>query len=118
MPASKVSLSWCLRLARRYSERGTFIAETDGQVVSMAATEAETRDLAQIGAVHTRRGFRTRGLARAVVSALSADRLNAGRAQPKRRAMLVARRDSTPALKGYASIGFAHWDDYRMTRLK
>ena len=118
MPASQVSRSWCLRLARRYIERGTFIAEQHGQVISMAATEAETPDLAQIGAVYTRRGYRTRGLARAVVSALSADHLDAKRAQPKRRAMLTVRRDNTPALRAYASIGFAHWEDYRMTKLK
>jgi GNAT superfamily N-acetyltransferase len=111
-PPGYISKAWCLRLARRYVEQGTFVGECDGKLVSMAATEAEIPQVAQIGAVYTAPGYRGRGLARAVVSALCQEKLKI-----RPRVALVVRLENAPARHAYDALGFQHWDDYRMCRL-
>ena len=112
-PPQRISKPWCLRLARRYIARGTYLAERQGRIVSMVATEADIPQVTQIGAVYTSLPYRRCGLAKGVVSALCAEKL-----RDRERVALVVRRDNQPALSVYQALGFQHWDDYRMTRLK
>ena len=118
VPKRQVGEAWCVRLAKRYIAQGTYVAEQEGHLVSMAAVEAQTRDLYQVGAVYTQRAYRARGLARAVVSRLCQDLLRPDPAGAIRRAMLTVSVENQPALKAYASIGFQRWDDFRMCRLR
>ncbi|MBN1399251.1 MAG: GNAT family N-acetyltransferase [Anaerolineae bacterium] len=108
----QISKAWCLRLARRYIERGAFVAECDGKLVSMVATEADIPQVTQLGAVYTVPSYRGRGLAKAVVSALCQEKL-----QIRPQVVLDVRMDNAPARHAYDALGFQHWDDYRMCRL-
>ena len=113
VPAKRVNRSWCLHMARRYVREGTYLVEREGQVVSMAATEARAPGLAQIGAVYTQKGYRSRGLAKGVVWAICRELL-----QDCDRVTLTVDVDNAPALKAYAALGFQRWDDYRMSRFR
>ncbi|MFO7917797.1 MAG: GNAT family N-acetyltransferase [Anaerolineae bacterium] len=110
-PPARINPSWCTYIAERYVERGTFVAQRKGRVVSMAAIEATIPELSQIGAVYTRKGYRNRGLARGVVSALCEEELC-----HKERVTLTVKVDNEPALKAYGDLGFRHLADYRMGR--
>lgn len=110
-PPAHINRSWCIHIAQRYVERGTFVAERDGRLVSMAAVEATIPELSQIGAVYTQREYRNLGLARGVVSAACVKELH-----HKERVTLTVKVDNEPALKAYADLGFRHLDDYRMCR--
>ncbi|MFP3896925.1 MAG: GNAT family N-acetyltransferase [Anaerolineales bacterium] len=110
-PPARINRSWCTYIAERYVERGAFVAERLGRIVSMAAVEATIPQLSQIGAVYTRREYRNMGLARGVVSGLCEEELC-----HKERVTLTVGVDNEPALKAYADLGFRHLDDYRMGR--
>lgn len=110
-PSSRINPSWCIYIAERYVKRGTFVAEREDRIVSMAAVEAAIPGLSQIGAVYTRKGYRNMGLARGVVSALCEEEL-----RRKERVTLTVKVDNEPALKAYADLGFRHLYDYRMCR--
>lgn len=112
-PTSRVNRSWCLHMAKRYVSEGACVAEREGQVVSMVAIEARAPGLAQIGAVYTQRGHRSRGLAKGVVSAICQELLH-----DTQRVTLTVNVENAPALKAYAALGFRRWDDYRMSRFR
>ncbi len=112
-PPSRINRSWCTHIAKKYVRRGTFIAEREGRIVSVAAVEATIPKLSQIGAVYTRKGYRNRGLARGVVSALCEEELHC-----KERVTLTVKVDNEPALKAYGDLGFRHLHDYRMCRFR
>jgi uncharacterized protein len=111
--AFQISHAWCVEIAEQYVRAGAYVAEYEGQVVSMVATEATIPGLAQIGAVFTMGHLRSQGLARGVVSAICQDKL-----QKCERVTLVVKEGNRPALRAYESLGFRHWEGYRMARLR
>jgi uncharacterized protein len=64
---------------RPLRERRVWVAEVDGEIESVALTNAEIRDGAMIGGVYTKPKARGQGLSQAVISALSAELLALGR---------------------------------------
>jgi predicted GNAT family acetyltransferase len=85
---------------RVYSLR-TYVVETQGRLVSAAATSAETLSGAMIGGVWTLPGEREHGYSTKAVAALSAELLAEGR-QPS----LFYLEDNAPAAHVYKKIGF------------
>ena len=110
-PRERVDHAWCLWIAKRYIGRGAFVAERDGHLVSMVAVEAVIPELSQIAAVYTTKGYRGRGLAKGVVSAICEDQLLS-----RPRVTLTVKTDNAPALCVYRALGFRRWTDYRMSR--
>ena len=113
VPAMQVNISWCVQIARRYVLDGVYLAERDGQAVAMVAVEARIPQVSQIAAVFTRRGFRSRGLAKGVVSAICEEELATAPL-----VALTVRKDNLPALKAYADLGFRPYTDYRMSNFR
>lgn len=104
---------WARRVARRYIEDGTFLAEEQGEVVSMAAVEVDIPQLSVAAAVYTRRGFRRRGYAKSVVSALAADVF-----RTKPLLALTVREENVGALRAYQALGFRPVGVYRFVTLR
>ncbi|MCC6166568.1 MAG: GNAT family N-acetyltransferase [Caldilineaceae bacterium] len=84
--------------------------KADGEVLSAALTNAETRDLAMIGGVYTPPQWRNRGLSQVVCSALCADLLATGK-----RPVLYWHNPS--AGRVYARLGFRLRGVWRSARL-
>lgn len=83
-----------------------WLAETAGQILSVALTNAETRELAMIGGVYTPLTRRGQGLSQAVCSALCAD-LIAAQKQP------VLYWDTPAAGAVYRKLGFHSTGQWR-----
>lgn len=112
-PSYQISFAWCREIAEQYIRAGAYVAEREGEVVTMVATEASIPGLAQIGAVFTAGHLRGQGLARGVVSAICQDKL-----KNCSKVTLVVRDDNQAALRAYQSLGFQRWEGYRMVRLR
>jgi ribosomal protein S18 acetylase RimI-like enzyme len=108
IPRHVVPPRWARRIARRYIEDGTYLAEEDGEVVSMAAVEVDIPQLSVAAAVYTRRAWRRRGYAKSVVSALAEDAL-----RTKRLVALTVREENEAAQRAYHTLGFRAVDVYR-----
>ncbi len=104
---------WAFQLAARYIECGTYIGFCDDLPVSMAVREASIPGYTHVGAVYTTPEYRGHGLARCTVAALCAESLMAGD-----RITLYVKRENTPALHIYESLGFERWGDYTMCVLQ
>lgn len=113
VPPQRVSKAWCLDIARRYIAKGAFVAERDGQIVSMAAVEARARAICQIGAVYTVEAHRSQGHAKRVVSALCLEQFRAAE-----QITLTVRKDNASALRVYETLGFRPLAAYRIARLR
>jgi ribosomal protein S18 acetylase RimI-like enzyme len=94
------SLAGMLR-ERRTTAYGLFIGDL---LVSVAYTLIETDDVAVIGGVFTREGFRNRGFAASVVSKLAYHVAKGGKT-----ASLYVREDNKPAIRVYEKIGFKEY---------
>ncbi len=88
-------------VAGRLRTMRTYVAETTGQLVSVASTSAEVATAAMIGGVWTAPEERGRGYSTAVVSELARELVREGR-QP----YLFYLIDNQPAARVYARIGF------------
>jgi len=113
IPRHIISPRWARRIASRYVEDGAYLAEEDGEVVSMAAVEVDIPQLSVAAAVYTRRGWRRRGYAKSVVSALVED---AFRTKPL--VALTVRKENDAAQRAYRALGFRAVDVYRFATLR
>ncbi|MCD6519499.1 MAG: GNAT family N-acetyltransferase [Anaerolineae bacterium] len=111
-PEPFISKGWCHYVAEHYVQQGAYVVERDGRLVAMVAVEAELPELAHVGAVYTREGYRGRGFAKGVVTAICEELL-----ARKPRVTLTVRVDNEIAYHVYQVLGFRRWTDYRMTRL-
>ena len=85
----------------------TWVAESDGRLLSAASTSAETANAAMIGGVWTAPDARRRGLSTAVMSALSRELIEEGR-----RPYLFYLTDNVAAAHVYLQLGYTtvgHW---------
>jgi len=108
-PVPRGPMAVQIAAAKRLIQDGVWLAEVEGIPVATAAVEADIPELTHIAAVFTRKEWRGRGLARAVVSAMCVEALHT-----KPRATLLVRPDNAPAWRAYRSIGFSPWDEYRI----
>jgi len=113
IPRHVVPPRWAKRIARRYIEDGTYLAEEDGEAISMAAVEVDIPQLSVAAAVYTRRAWRRRGYAKSVVSALAED---AFRSKPL--VALTVREENTAAQRAYKALGFRAVDVYRFVSFR
>jgi predicted GNAT family acetyltransferase len=88
-----------------------YITEVDGQVVSAALTNVETKDLAMIGGVFTPEPLRNKGYASAAMSALCTSLISDGR-QP------CLFYDNPAAGTIYRRLGFAEIGPWRLAFLR
>jgi predicted GNAT family acetyltransferase len=98
-------------VARPLRHTRIMVAETGGEIVSTALTNAETDALAMIGGVFTPPGSRGRGLSQAVCSALCADLLADGK-QP----VLYWKHPAAGAI--YRKLGFHTVGEWRSVWLE
>jgi len=85
----------------------TWVAESEGRLLSAASTSAETANSAMIGGVWTAPEARRRGLSTAVMSALSRELIQEGR-----RPYLFYLTDNVAAARVYSQVGYravGHW---------
>jgi uncharacterized protein len=85
----------------------TWVAESEGRLLSAASTSAETANAAMIGGVWTAPDARRRGLSTAVMSALSRELI-----EEDRRPYLFYLTDNVAAAHVYLQLGYAtvgHW---------
>ncbi|MGC9360594.1 MAG: GNAT family N-acetyltransferase [Anaerolineae bacterium] len=113
IPRYAIPPRWAKRIARRYIEDGTYLAEADGEPVSMAAVEVDIPQLSAAAAVYTRRAWRRRGYAKSVVSALAED---AFRTKPL--VALTVREGNEAAQRAYKALGFRAVDVYRFVSFR
>ena len=104
---------WARRIAKRYIDDGTYLAEVDGMVIAMAAIEVDIPQLSLAAAVYTRRAHRRRGYAQSVVSALAADVF-----LTKPLVVLTVRESNVGAMRAYRALGFEPVDAYRFVTLR
>ena len=88
-----------------------WLAEWQKQILSVALTNAETKNLAMIGGVYTRPNARGYGLSQAVCSALSAELLS-NRKQP------ILYWETPEAGRVYRKLGFKTVGDWRSVLLE
>lgn len=79
----------------------------DGEVKAQALIQTYTSKINQIGGVYTRISERGKGYCKALISELCT-RIASRYKLPT----LTVRKNNTPAVRAYTSLGFKHYDDY------
>ncbi|MBL4934148.1 GNAT family N-acetyltransferase [Clostridium sp. YIM B02515] len=100
-------------LSQRGEEEEFIIAEKNGIMVSQACVQTYTPKINQIGSVYTPESERGKGYCKAVVSELCRRIIDKGKVPT-----LSVRKNNTPAVKAYTALGFEHYDDYLLIRVK
>lgn len=100
-------------LFQRGEEEEFIIAEKNEIMVSQACVQTYTPKINQIGSVYTPESERGKGYCKAVVSELCRRIIAKGKVPT-----LSVRKNNTPAVKAYTALGFKHYDDYLLIRIK
>ncbi|MCM0648306.1 GNAT family N-acetyltransferase [Clostridium swellfunianum] len=98
-------------LVQKGKEEEYIIAEKDGTMVAQACVQTYTPEINQIGSVYTSEKERGKGYCKATVSELCRRIIAKGKVPT-----LSVKKNNTPAVKAYISIGFEHYDDYLIVR--
>ncbi|MGE5474442.1 MAG: GNAT family N-acetyltransferase [Ignavibacteriales bacterium] len=94
-------------ITQKSPDEDFLLLEKEGKLVSQACIQAVTSRFNQIGAVFTLPEERGKGYAKTVVSELC-ERIIDRNKIPS----LFVRKNNTPAVKAYQSLGFKHYMDY------
>ena len=106
----KISPAAELMSAERALKKFYVVAvEKDGQFISKAQTNAETKNYLQIGGVYTLKEFRNRGYAKVLISQIVKHAL-----ENKKGSVLYVRQNNRYALSAYESSGFFCFDEMSM----
>jgi uncharacterized protein len=100
-------------LIQRGEEEEFIIAEKDGKMVAQACVQTYTNKINQIGGVYTAEKERGKGYCKATVSEICR-RIISNKKVPT----LSVKKNNLPAMKAYTSLGFEHYDDYLIVRVK
>lgn len=84
-----------------------------GEIKAQANVQTYTNNINQIGGVFTLRGERGKGYCKATVSEICRRIVARGKTPT-----LMVRKNNTPAVKAYQSLGFRHYDDYLIISFK
>ena len=96
------------------SEEEDFIfVVVDGKIRAQANIQTTTSTINQVGAVFTSSEERGKGYCKAAVSEICRRILERGKTPT-----LMVTKSNTPAVKAYTSLGFKHYDDYLIIKLK
>jgi hypothetical protein len=85
----------------------------DEKIVALALIQAATSKINQIGGVYTSCEYRGKGYCKAVVSELCTRIIARGKTPT-----LMVKKENTPAVKAYTSLGFKNYTDYRIISFK
>lgn len=99
-------------LTQRAEDENYIFLLRNGKIAAQACIQTATSKINQIGGVYTTENERGRGYCKAVVSELCRIILSRDRIPT-----LMVRKDNTPAVKAYKSLGFKHYDDYNLITL-
>lgn len=100
-------------LLQRGDEEEFIIAEKDGKMVAQACVQTYTPKINQIGSVYTTKEDRGKGYCKAVVSEICRRIIAKGKIPT-----LSVKKNNTPAVMAYTTLGFDHYDDYLIVRFK
>lgn len=85
----------------------------DEKIVAQALIQSTTSRINQIGGVYTLESERGKGYCKAVVSELCKRIIERGKVPT-----LYVKKNNTPAVKAYISLGFEHFDNYLIIKFK
>jgi GNAT superfamily N-acetyltransferase len=100
-------------VAQRAAGEDFLFLVTGDKIVAQAYIQAATFEFNQIGGVFTLREERGKGYCKAIVSELCQRIIARGKIPT-----LIVRNDNIPAIRAYNSLGFTHFDDYLLIKLK
>jgi len=100
-------------LKQRPSEEDFIFLSKDNLIAAQGCIQTTTDKIEQIGGVFTAVEARGNGYCKAVVSELCRRIILRGKTPS-----LMVRKNNTPAVKAYTSIGFKHYDDYLIITFK
>lgn len=96
-------------LTQRAEDEDFIFLARDGRIAAQACIQTTTSRINQIGGVYTTETERGKGYCKAVVSELCS-RIAARGKIPT----LMVRKNNTPAVKAYTSLGFEYYGDYNI----
>ncbi|RKX78396.1 MAG: hypothetical protein DRP87_06485 [Spirochaetes bacterium] len=91
-------------------EQLVFMAELNGKPVSKAGTNSRGLVYDQLGGIYTKKEYRNRGIAKALLRVLLNEICNQGK-----RACLFVKKNNKPAINLYLSLGFEFCGDFRIS---
>lgn len=100
-------------IKQRNAEEEYLFLIVDGKIVAQAYIQAVTDKINQIGGVFTLEGERNKRYGKAIVSEFCRRIIARGKIPT-----LSVRKDNTPAVKAYVTLGFSHHDDYLIVKCK
>lgn len=100
-------------VAQRAAEEEFLFLLAEDKIVAQAYIQAATSEINQIGGVFTLEEERGKGYCKAILSELCQRIITRGKIPT-----LIVRNDNFPAIKAYTSLGFTHFDDYLLIKLK
>ena len=100
-------------LNEKSSEEDFLFLVKDGEIKAQANVQTYTSKFNQIGGVFTLRSERGKGYCKATVSEICKLILARGKTPT-----LMVRKNNTPAVSAYQSLGFRHYDDYLIISFK
>lgn len=100
-------------LQQRGQEEEFIIAEKRGKMIAQANIQTYTPQINQIGGVYTIEEERGKGYCKAVTSEISRRIIERGKTPT-----LCVKKSNVPAVKAYRALGFEHYDDYLIIKLK
>lgn len=99
-------------LSQRAPEEDYVFLLEEEKIAAQACIQTTTSKINQIGGVYTTENERGKGYCKAIVSKLCSIIKKRGRIPT-----LMVRKNNTPAVRAYVSLGFKHYDDYNIIRL-
>lgn len=100
-------------LSQRAPEEDYIFLLKEGKIAAQACIQTTTSKINQIGGVYTTENERGKGFCKAIVSKLCSTIKERGKIPT-----LMVRKNNTPAVKAYLSLGFRHYDDYNIIKLR
>lgn len=96
-------------LTQRAEDENYIFLVKDGKIAAEACIQTSTSKINQVGGVYTTESQRGKGYCKAVVSELCSIITERGKTPT-----LMVRKNNTPAVRAYTSLGFRHYDDYNL----
>lgn len=99
-------------LLQRPKEENFIFAVKEGKILAQACIQTTTSEINQIGGVYTTVNERGKGYCKAVVSELCKVIVERGKLPT-----LMVRKNNTPAVRAYSSLGFRYYADYSIIEI-
>lgn len=100
-------------LLQRGDQEDFIIAQRDGEMIAQACIQTYTPQINQIGSVYTKEEERGKGYCKAIVSEICRRIIAKGKTPT-----LSVKKNNTPAIRAYTSLGFEHYEDYLIVKVQ